>query len=67
MSTNTLLERIAKLEQKAETADEQNKQILAMLDEVRGELGRYKGFIGAVSFLISCIGVFFTVWPVFRK
>lgn len=63
----TLNERIAVLEQKVDQTDKHNKEILLALADIKGELGKYKGFIGAVSFLISCIGIFFTVWPMFKK
>ncbi len=59
-------ERLAVLEERVQTLEETNKAIYKILKEVQGDLNRYKGFIGAIAFLISCIGIFFSGWKFFR-
>lgn len=62
----TLNERIAVLEQKLEDNELANTKIQTTLDDMRGDLNKYKGFFGAITFIVSCIGVFFTAWSPFR-
>lgn len=59
-------ERIAVLEERVQTLDETNTAIYKILKEVQGDLNRYKGFIGAIAFVISCVGIFFSGWKFFR-
>lgn len=62
-----LYERIAALEQRADTAEEVNNKILAHVQSIDAQLNKYKGFIGAIWFAISCIGIFFSGWKYFHK
>lgn len=50
-------ERIAVLEIKVEEVQNDNKEILATLKEMQGELTKYKGFLGGVTFVASCLVV----------
>lgn len=59
-------EKIAVLEERVQNLDETNEKIYKILKEVQGDLNRYKGFIGAIAFIISCVGIFFSGWKFFR-
>lgn len=50
-------ERIRALEVRVETMQTTNTAILEKLGDIQEELTRYKGFLGGVAFLVSCLGV----------
>jgi uncharacterized membrane protein YjjP (DUF1212 family) len=59
------LERVAVVETKVETLEDQHKELLKLLHEIKDEMTRYKGFVGGIAFLVSCLGVaaaFFKDW-----
>lgn len=60
-------ERIAVLESKADQNEIDNAAILKELKEIRGEINKYKGFIGSIWFVISCLGVFISAFKFFHK
>jgi uncharacterized membrane protein YjjP (DUF1212 family) len=51
------LERIAIVETKVENLEDQHKELLKLLHEIKDEMTRYKGFLGGVAFLVSCLVV----------
>lgn len=55
-------ERIAVLETKVAEVQNDNKEILATLKVMQGELTKYKGFLGGVTFVGSCILVAVTMF-----
>lgn len=59
-------ERIAVLEERVQTLEDTNNKMLGLLTEIKGDLNKYKGFIGAIAFCISCVGIFFSGWKFFR-
>lgn len=59
------LERVAVVETKVESLEDQHKELLRLLHEIKDEMTRYKGFVGGIAFLVSCLGVaaaFFKDW-----
>ena len=48
-------ERIVVLEVEMKELKDDNKQILATLKEMQGELTKYKGFLGGIAFVGSCL------------
>ena len=62
-----LHERVAVLESELEDTKLLGAKILKEISEIRGEINKYKGFIGAVWFIISCVGVFFSAIKFFHK
>lgn len=54
-------ERIVVLEVEMKELMDDNKQILATLKEMQGELTKYKGFLGGVTFVGSCLLVTVTL------
>ena len=50
-------ERLAVAESKIDTLEANHAEMLKCLHEIKDEMIRYKGFIGGVAFLVSCIGV----------
>ena len=62
-----LHERVAALEQRAEIAEETNEKILKHVQSIDAHLNKYKGFLGAVWFAISCVGIFFSGFKYFHK
>lgn len=62
-----LHERVAALEARAqETSDTQDK-ILKHVESIDAQLNKYKGFLGAVWFAISCVGIFLSGWKFLHK
>lgn len=55
MSDTSLVERVAVLEAKMENVEENQKLLLQKQEEILQSLTRYKGFIGGIAFLASCI------------
>jgi hypothetical protein len=62
-----LHERVAALEQARIDDREQMDDILAHVKSIDENMNRYKGFLGAIWFAISCIGVFFSAFKFFHK
>ena len=55
-------ERIAVLEAEVEALKEDQREILKCMHEIKDELTRYKGFLGGIAFLVSGLGVLFTLF-----
>jgi hypothetical protein len=62
-----LHERVAALEERLSINEETSDKILKHVESIDAHLNRYKGFLGAVWFAISCIGVFFSAIKFFHK
>jgi hypothetical protein len=62
-----LHERLATLEERVTNLEEQTTKILGHTSSIDAQLNRYKGFLGAVWFAISCIGVFLSAFKFFHK
>ena len=62
-----LHERLAALEERVSIQETTNDKILKHVESIDSHLNRYKGFLGAVWFAISCIGVFFSAIKFFHK
>lgn len=60
-------ERLAALEERVSINETVNDKILKHVESIDSHLNRYKGFIGAVWFAISCVGVFFSAIKFFHK
>jgi len=56
------LERIAVLEAEVRSMKEHQDEILKCMQSIRDEMTRYKGFIGGIAFVVSCLGVALTVF-----
>lgn len=67
ISDRTINERLAVVEDRLTSNDLQNTAILNELKCIRGEINKYKGFIGSVWFVISCLGVFISAFKFFHK
>jgi hypothetical protein len=55
------LERIAIIETKVETLEENHKEMLRLMHEIKDEMTRYKGFLGGIAFLASGMVIFITL------
>lgn len=55
-------ERLAVIETKVEDLEENHKELLKLMHEVKDEMTRYKGFLGGVAFIASGIGIFLTLF-----
>lgn len=55
-------ERIAVVETKVSSLEENHAEMLKIMHEIKDEMTRYKGFLGGVAFLVSCLGVAMTVF-----
>ena len=55
-------ERIAVLEAEVSALKEDQKEILKCMHEIRDEMTRYKGFLGGMAFLLSCLTVCITLF-----
>lgn len=62
-----LHERIAALEERAELEFQRTEKILKHVESIDAQLNRYKGFIGAIWFAISCVGIFLSGWKFLHK
>lgn len=62
-----LHERLAALEERVSINETVNEKILAHVESIDSQLNRYKGFIGAIWFAISCVGVFFSAIKFFHR
>ena len=50
------------LETKVDTLEDNHKELLRLMHEIKDEMTRYKGFLGGLAFLASGIGIFLTVF-----
>ena len=64
-SNDTLAERIARMEQRLDHIDlaeakhlYYQQEMSDKLDDLTHEIGKYKGFIGGVFFVVSCLWAF---------
>jgi len=64
---NDTLERVIALEEHRRISDETQDQILEHVKNIDARLNKYQGFIGAIWFLISCVGIFLSGWKFFHK
>ena len=55
-------ERLAIIETKVEDLEDNHKELLKLMHEVKDEMTRYKGFLGGVAFIASGIGIFLTLF-----
>ena len=55
-------ERLAIIETKVEDLEDNHKELLRLMHEVKDEMTRYKGFLGGVAFIASGIGIFLTLF-----
>lgn len=55
-------ERIAIVETKVSSLEDNHAEMLKIMHEIKDEMTRYKGFLGGVAFLVSCLGVAMTVF-----
>jgi hypothetical protein len=62
-----LHERVARLEQGRIEDKETMEKVLAHVKSIDENLNKYKGFLGAVWFVISCIGIFFSAFKFFHR
>lgn len=51
------VERTAVLETKVTALEDNHAEMLKIMHEIKDEMTRYKGFLGGVAFLISCLVV----------
>jgi hypothetical protein len=56
------IERMAVLENKVDTLEDNHKELLKLMHEIKDEMTKYKGFLGGLAFLASGIGIFLTVF-----
>ena len=59
---NDQYERLAVIETKVEDLEQNHKELLKLMHEVKDEMTRYKGFLGGVAFIASGIGIFLTLF-----
>lgn len=62
-----LHERVAALEERLEIAEKTGDKILKHVESIDAQFNKYKGFIGAIWFAISCIGVFLSAFKYLHK
>jgi hypothetical protein len=62
-----LHERIAALEEARAISDEVQAKILKHVESIDAQLNKYKGFIGAIWFAVSCVGIFLSGWKFLHK
>lgn len=56
------VERLAVIESKVETLEDNHKELLKLMHEIKDEMTRYKGFLGGIAFLTSGVVVFLTLF-----
>lgn len=54
-------ERIAVLESEVKALKEHQEDILVVMHEIKGEMTKYKGFLGGIAFIVSGLGVAITL------
>lgn len=63
----TIIERLAALEERVLINESVNEKILKHVESIDSHMNKYKGFIGAIWFAISCVGVFLSAIKFFHK
>jgi len=58
-----LLARVIALETTMKAVLDAQKEENKVLDEIREQLVKYKGFIGGIMFLVTSVFTFFKTWP----
>ena len=56
------LERLAIVENNLEDLENNHKELVKLMHEIKDEMTRYKGFLGGVAFIASGIGIFLTLF-----
>ena len=64
---NGINERIAILEERSDRHELSDSEILKEVKAIRADINRYKGFLGAIWFCVSCVGIFFSAFKFFHK
>ena len=54
-------ERIAVVETKVEDLEDNHKELLRLMHEIKDEMTRYKGFLGGVAFIASGVMICLTL------
>ena len=55
-------ERLIVIETKVEELEDNHKELLKLMHEIKDEMTRYKGFLGGIAFLASGVGIFLTLF-----
>ena len=55
------LERVVVLETKLEDLEKSHEAIIAKLEKIDGQLTKYHGFIGGIAFVLSGVGVLWSL------
>ena len=55
-------ERLIIIETKVEDLEDNHKELLRLMHEIKDEMMRYKGFLGGIAFLASGVGIFLTLF-----
>ena len=55
-------ERLIIIETKVEDLEDNHKELLNLMHEIKDEMTRYKGFLGGIAFLASGVGIFLTLF-----
>lgn len=56
------LERMAVIENKVEALEDNHKELLKLMHEIKDEMTKYKGFLGGIAFIASGVGIFLTLF-----
>ena len=56
------LERLAIMEAKVEDLEDNQKELLKLMHEIKDEMTKYKVFLGGIAFLASGVGIFLTLF-----
>jgi hypothetical protein len=56
------IERIAILETKVNSLQDNHEEMLKLMHDIKDEMTRYKGFLGGIAFIASGIGIFLTLF-----
>ena len=54
--------RLAVIESKVEVLEDNHRELLKLMHEIKDEMTRYKGFLGGIAFLTSGVLVFLTLF-----
>jgi dihydrofolate reductase len=55
-------ERMVIIETKVEDLEENHKEMLKIMHEIKDEMTRYKGFLGGIAFIAGGVGIFLTLF-----
>lgn len=67
INEHNLHERVVTLEAHVNTLKEILEDIHKDVKETKAEINKYKGLIGSIWFVVSCIGVFFSAMKYFHR